>query len=522
MANKVVLDALIPREDFDVRDENVVSPVGRSKTTLSIPDLEYESFFFSAIRKPDFQRETNEWDSEKICQFIKSYIEGELIPAIILWRSVGSYIFVIDGSHRLSALACWINDDYGDGEISRKYYEGFIPEEQLKIAQETRELVNEVIGPFKQYKLASREPQKVRKYIAEKAKNLGALALQVQWVEGNSKKAEESFFKINQQAAPINKTELQLIKSRNKPNGMAARAIMRSGKGHKYWSNFSLENQTSVQQIAEEVHNLIFKPNFSMPIKTLDLPIGGKLFSSQGLSLVFETINICNEYLVKEKSIDKISDDLSGETTIKYLTNCRKVLRRINSMDPSSLGLHPIPYFYSLRGRHKVASYYAVLSFVMYLEKNKCFDKFIKIREKFESTLIQYEFLVQQIVRKYRQSNNGFEHIKDFYVAIMDNLTIGHSINETISNVANSDDFSYLSPAIKSEEVKSKEFSRDTKSLAFIQESIKNINKCAICKGFLHKNSITIDHRVRKEDGGLGNIENAQLAHPYCNSTYKN
>lgn len=80
MATKVSLDALIPREDFEVQDEQRRST---TKNTLSITDLELDSFFFSALRKPDFQRETNEWDSQKICNFIESFLEGDLIPAII-------------------------------------------------------------------------------------------------------------------------------------------------------------------------------------------------------------------------------------------------------------------------------------------------------------------------------------------------------------------------------------------------------------------------------------------------------
>jgi hypothetical protein len=52
--------------------------------------------------------------------------------------------------------------------------------------------------------------------------------------KGDSKKAKDSFFKINQQAAPINPTELELIQSRRIPNGLIAKAIIRSGKGHKY------------------------------------------------------------------------------------------------------------------------------------------------------------------------------------------------------------------------------------------------------------------------------------------------
>ena len=104
----VVLDALIPREDFEI-----VSDIGnggntRNKTTLSIEDLKYDSFFFAALRKPIFQRETNEWDPKKICAMIESFVDGELIPAIILWRNQSGYIFVIDGAHRLSSLGAWM------------------------------------------------------------------------------------------------------------------------------------------------------------------------------------------------------------------------------------------------------------------------------------------------------------------------------------------------------------------------------------------------------------------------------
>ena len=84
MANKVNLDALIPREDFEIRDTKVQS-YSRSKDTLSINDLRIGDFFFSTIRKPDFQRETNEWDISKISKFINSFLDGDLIPAIILW-----------------------------------------------------------------------------------------------------------------------------------------------------------------------------------------------------------------------------------------------------------------------------------------------------------------------------------------------------------------------------------------------------------------------------------------------------
>lgn len=85
MAKNVVLDALIPREDFEVQD--ATGGTTRNVSTIGVRDLEYESFFFVALRKPDFQRETNEWDEKRIISLIESFISGDLIPAIILWRN---------------------------------------------------------------------------------------------------------------------------------------------------------------------------------------------------------------------------------------------------------------------------------------------------------------------------------------------------------------------------------------------------------------------------------------------------
>jgi hypothetical protein len=72
---------------------------------------------------------------------------------------------------------------------------------------------------------------------------LGSRVLNLQWVRGDAIKAEASFARINQQAATITPQELQLIKGRRKPEVMAARAIIKRGTGHQYWSNFAPEIQ---------------------------------------------------------------------------------------------------------------------------------------------------------------------------------------------------------------------------------------------------------------------------------------
>jgi hypothetical protein len=518
MSEKVNLDALIPREDFEVKDERGQS-VGNSKTTIAINDVKRGEFFFEALRKPDFQRETNEWDSQKICEFIKSFLFGDLIPAIILWRNAGGYSFIIDGSHRISALAAWVNDDYGDGDISKQFYEGIIPDEQIEVAEKTRLLVRKTVGSFKDHQWALSDPSKVKSEIIERAKSLGALAIQLQWVSGDSSKAESSFFNINQQASPINTTELRILKARRKPNGLAARAIVRSGRGHKYWSAFSPETQLSIQDYAKEIHQLLFMPRLDLPIKTLDLPIGGKIYSAQSLPLILDFINIVNKVSAKP---DKAMDDTDGSLTIQYLSRCRTVARRINSNHPSSLGLHPIVYFYSQGGRHKIASFFAITALMLEFDEKNMFAAFSSVRAEFEQILLTEDYLVQQIVRKGRSALGSYEQIKDFYLFCIRKLCGGATREQIISDVVGEPSFSYLTPqADFIENITRTDFSRETKSAAFVREAVVNALKCNICGGYIHRNSISIDHIKRKSEGGLGSLDNAQLTHPYCNSTLK-
>jgi len=512
---KINLDALIPREDFEVHETQ--SP-GKKKETISIEDIKSDSFFFITIRKPDFQRETNEWDDKRISQFIKSFIEGDLIPAIILWRSSGGYLFVIDGSHRLSSLSAWVNDDYGDGEISKMFYDGVIPDEQIEMAAATRKSIEQSVGSYSDYKLALTHPDKVAPQTVANAKNLGALAIQLQWVEGDASKAENSFFKINQQAAPIDKTELKLLKTRRRPNSIAARAIIRSGKGHKYWSKFDDNTQQEIQKLAENINNILFNPKLDTPIKTLDIPIGGKAYAASSLPLILDFVNFSNG--IKSKS--GLVDDKSGEETIKKLKRTLKIARLINSNHASSLGLHPVIYFYSKDGRHKPALFYSITLFVISLYEKKKLNDFINARQEIENIIWNYDYLIQQINRKHRSSLNSSPHIADFLLKCVELINEGKLINEVL-DVLMSSDYSYLTlEKAEVEETTGPNFSTEKKSAIYIKDAIDMAPKCNICGGIIHKNAISIDYIERKQDGGLGTLENGQLTHPYCNTGYKN
>src|SRR4051812_22411715 len=98
MAQKVTLDAMIPREDFEISDQVFELDLF---SDFPIGYLQSDSQIFKLLRKPDFQRETNHWTAEQIATFVESFVDNEVIPSLILWKSA-SYIFVIDGGHRLS------------------------------------------------------------------------------------------------------------------------------------------------------------------------------------------------------------------------------------------------------------------------------------------------------------------------------------------------------------------------------------------------------------------------------------
>jgi hypothetical protein len=358
-------------------------------------------------------------------------------------------------------------------------------------------------------------PDPVDPEVVERARRLSTAALMVQWVDGGPSKAETSFLKINQQGTPIDKTELRVLAARRTPLGIAARAIVRSGEGHKYWDKFGAQVQVVLEALAADVHALLFQPAWDGgPVKTLELPIGGESYGSQSLSLVLEFISLVNNE-------DLSQPDPTGERTLSALRRCKRIAEAIDSHDPSSLGLHPMVYFYADSGRHKVASFWAVTVFVQQLIQQNRLDKFTSVRSQFEELLREYDYLVQQIVRARRGASASVGIVKEFYMECLTKLEQGKSVGVAIEEIVASGKFGKLSLIAEEPNEVGREFSPATKSKLFIRTALENAMRCAICNGYLHGNALSIDHIERKEDGGSGDIANAQLAHPYCNTGYK-
>ena len=227
--------------------------------------------------------------------------------------------------------------------------------------------------------------------------------------------------------------------------------------------------------------------------------------------------------LVKLLGVNNTEEDTTGEETLKALIKIKKSMQRINDIHPSSLGLHPAVYIYSRSGNFRVSCFHATIVFIEELSNNKKLNVFTQHRAEFENIIISSDVLIQQIVRKARQANKAVAPLVKFFHAILDNLSNATESDEVLIMLSKSSDFSYLNlDDLHQEETASTSFSKSTKSAAYISEAIKTSPKCKICGGILHQKSISIDHKIRKEDGGTGLLSNAQLSHPYCNTTYKN
>lgn len=552
MPNKVNIDALIERQDFEVVEAtDGDDKIGDKSDFIRVIDLEKSGTWLRTFRKPDFQRETSDWDPSQVCGLIQSLIDEDLIPALILWRSPSNTIFVIDGCHRLSALIAWVNDDYGDGEISKKFYDNKIPGDQVKYAEKTRRLVNKQVGAYKRFR--SQNPEKG---IDEKiARLLTFVSIRVQWVPGNASKAEQSFFKINKSATPISPSELTILQSRSKANAIAARAILRQGTGYRHWSRFGEPIKSQIELCASQIYNSLFTPELDDPLTNVEMPVAGKGYSNKSLELIYDFVSVCNGAKtlseggakpspikrgkkLKATSRDSAADakptvtdenDSGGERTFEFLQKSLDVTRRITGKEASSLGLHPAVYFYRQDGKFDK---YLFLSFVSlfnsYLRADNISDKlqsFIDSRFILEQFLINYKSSISASI-VYSRSGQRVAMLRTMFDQIISTSNASTTLVEVVK-LARSCADQKVSWKMDSElavemEAKSKKFSNRVKSQAIISKYLNNPTIiCATCRGLVPSKSQHHDHVKPQRDGGMGVLTNNDIKHPYCNSVIK-
>lgn len=523
MASKITLDAMIPRDDFAVEAD----AEGEEEfefdlfTGFPLTSLTKDSGVLHLLRKPDFQRETNHWTAEQTATFIASFLDGEVIPSLILWKSP-SFIFVIDGGHRLSALRAWMQDDYGDGPLSQAFYGFDISQTQRRAANRVRKLIEHRIGRYS----TLRNLLGTKAGTPEEKKRAGRLhtrVIAVQWIQGNADAAETSFFKINSQGTPLDETEGMLIRNRRKPIAIAARAIMRAGTGHKYWSAFAASQIQRIEQLSAHLFSLFFDPEIEQPLKTLDVPLGGTVSPVDALALLIEFLAIAGRSNGKYKSISEDEDDLTGDATIASLENATQIMDRITGNTAGSLGLHPAVYFYNERGKY---SRFLFLGMGMLLTERVrsndelFFKKFTCARAPVEKFLMENKSLIGIIVQNLSRRQR-VPKIRDLLMYLVGQANTDAQAVSPVDTIAHLGLRGRIIDVVSAKT--SSDFSDDTKSTIFVRKALDRALECPICGGKLDpRKSVSYDHVLRVRDGGLGDASNGDLVHPYCNSAIKN
>tara|TARA_B110001454_G_C12702454_1_gene427176 strand:+ start:209 stop:1765 length:1557 start_codon:yes stop_codon:yes gene_type:complete len=512
----VNLDAMIYRADFASNDQKPAQSSERFEK-IGLKDLVGDGAWApKLLRKPDFQRETTQWKPSQVAMLIESFLDGELIPAVILWQSATS-IFVIDGGHRLSALIAWALDDYGDGVRSGGFFKNEISQETKRLANRTRNEVEKRVGSYKrlQQLISASDENSVPD---ARMVTFATRGLQVQWIIGDADKAESSFFKINTQGSALDPIEEKILRNRSKPSAIAARSIARAATGHKYWSKFTPEIQEKISEKSASIHKSLFSPEVQSPVKTIDLPLGGTASITQTLDLLINLTEIVDPTY---KDLLKIPDDKNGENTLDLLESLDRVVTRLVGNKSKSLGLHPFVYFYTSRGRHYPPLMLAIFAIVANQLKNnnkQWFKDFTFSRKLFEEILLENKGIITLLI-----SALGSKSRVDGAIKVLELILIrAKSGNTSISPNDFAEVTGLQSRLYTIQSKPGAHFDDDAKSSAFLKQAFAQALKCPICGGFLDPSkSISYDHILKREHGGLGSAENCQVTHPYCNSSIK-
>jgi hypothetical protein len=521
----VNLDALIPREDLAVGDGLITGDQGGLKVELiHLRD----PFWTGQLRKPEFQRETVQWGPAKIVELVEAFLDRQLIPAVILWHA-GQLNFVVDGAHRLSALMSWIYDDYGDGERSRKLFGPHIPPEQLALAEKARRLVEKRVGKFTKFEAGLAFPDTVSEVQRTRIGNMSVGHFAAQWVPAvTAKGAEDSFFKINDAATPLDATEKRILKSRQSASAIAARSISHGGKGYAYWRDFDSETRAEIEDLSERIFGLLYKPPLMEgPIDTLDVPVAGRGYSV--LPFVFDLVNAINDPAVADSTgkgrKDQLPPDPDGTQTVRYLKRTLKLVQKITGKEPASLGLHPVVYFFTKGGAFSPWSFLAWAKIIDSIFEQERVNEFCNARERLEEFLLKHKWAMTEIIHKNGSGHRSTPWLERYWRFALEQFMAGKTVEEVEELVPRQKGFDFLqikTPVFRLPgENSERAISASTRTAAIWDAALPGAPRCPYCSSRYHRNSIHGDHVLAKRDGGDGRPTNVAIAHPYCDSTYK-
>jgi hypothetical protein len=137
--------------------------------------------------------------------------------------------------------------------------------------------------------------------------------------------------------------------------------------------------------------------------------------------------------------------------------------------------------------------------------------------------MIAHKEAMSLLIHKFGSGGRSLPWLHLYYRRIVDGLWAAKTPDTIQAEFAADPDFTFLTvprpSGVREASKKAKhDFTAGTKTAAFFAAALPHGTRCKLCNSLIHKNSVHFDHIERKRDSGGGDMRNAQVTHPYCDS----
>lgn len=486
---------------------------------------------FHHVFKADNQRATQAWSIKEIIQFICCCIHDRNVALIFYyWKDQNGNIYIIDGSHRLSALIAWIQGYFAIEQVMGNLKFNEIEKEDL------RKIRKELSGPADFGEISKNEI-----YSAIK-QNLSKLEMKFIQVIGSPDKARKMFEQLNMTGKRLSKVENNHLKDSGSDRFYVVQACCYIDDNRVNLEELGSDDLSSLIRLGESINQHVFNHMLKKQ----------EFKHDDRIKLIESLTDILCKYHEPLR-------DFSSKQSIRVeciLQTLFSILSRMMTPTPTagklSVGLHPYIYFYNYQAKFQITSFIAWFEIFMsyHLDKDKNFYQFSAIRPKVEYLIEKYHFAITETVAKYGSGMKSHNHLKLVYQAfiflaksinpISENMdeytenTLFMALSKTFPYITFSDFFIKSFSREYNKEISGKlnvmisdnrkinsrsdnSFTNQAKLFLKHDQALKYSPKCLLCEGLIHLDSTQVDHLIPKAKGGKADIKNAVILHPICN-----
>lgn len=152
-------------------------------------------------------------------------------------------------------------------------------------------------------------------------------------------------------------------------------------------------------------------------------------------------------------------------------------------------------------------------------------NDFSAAREPLEEFLLENKWAMTEIIHKNGSGHRSTPWLERYWRFVTEQFMAGMTVEQVTAGIPKEKGFDFLqtrTPVIRLPgENSGRNISASTRTAAIWDAALPGAPRCPYCCSRYHRNSIHGDHVLAKRDGGDGRPSNVAIAHPYCDSTYK-